>query len=1397
MKKVTIFILSVLCIICVALALVACDEKHEMGDWIDEIPATCTETGVVGHFHCSHCDKDFDRNGNELTDLTISVLGHDWAEEVTKQATCSEVGLKKVFCKRCDIEPQIQQIEMIAHTYGEWQQTVPSTCTEQGTQQRICSVCKNVETEALATIAHKAERVEGTPATCTDSGISDCYRCSMCEKYSFEEDGEYVFDTPDEAQREIEATGHSYGEWKVLIEPTCQKVGQQEHSCTKCDNVEATDVAMKPHDFGEWQHTIPATCTTTGVDTHSCETCGTSETRITDRDLTAHTPQKVEGKPATCTEQGLSDGQICSACGAQIVAQTVTDPLGHYGKLTYKFVKDDTFEHHTITCERVGCSGEDAPCSITVTDSRTSCTEQGTSTRKCQFCDYEQVNELAAGEHSWDKGQVTVAATCNSDGEILYTCKYCDATQKGVINVRPPHQTDGTWKTDGKTHYKLCTVCNSHLEEDDHNLTQNWVSDGTNHWHQCIVCMAHIDESSHNRVELPAKQVSCEEDGLTAGAKCSVCEYAIQKQDVIVSSGHSYGPWTDDPDTAGSHKATCDKCGNVTWQTCAYSQKVTSATCTTDGSTIEVCSICQDTIVLDTTPALGHHPGAWQAEIVKDSQQQGEVGRAEHIHQHTRVCDRCFDESTRETEPCNMGSERTVEASCDTPAFIETTCSDCGSIHEEITAPAEGHDLQYKQTSTSLFSFRHKATCSKCGYSEEEVDCTIVTEDIQATCTENRRTFYKCAVCGQGRSIPEANTALGHILSQPTFCGDAQNPQHKQYCTRENCHESTDAEPCILGSETNLPTCEAAGSVKTFCTVCLSTISEGELESVGHKWTSWIFEDADKHYQRCENCRETVSEPHEYQIVSQTTADCEHLGVTIKSCKHCNNRIEETSGTLTTHKWVDVTFSPTQHSARCTVCNKTASGNHDWSQSNLCSVCGYDGLIYETSGAHCIVTSDEQVKNAKSIVIPEKHKILNDDGSYDNTEYAVEEIGENAFHNNSNIETLTFPSTVKVIREMAFYCCSGLKTVTLTGENHNLTQIESYAFAHCKMLETFYPPETLESIGDYAFSDCLSLVNIRLGDRVTDIGQGVFHNTGYVNSSENWENDQLYLGQHLIKVRQTQQPDGSFSNVTVEVEPGTLSISVAAFSECTSVTKVVLPDSLKIIDRDAFKDCTTIEHVEFNGTVRQWFEINFINDYSSPLHYGSPSLHIALAHDGITIPDGVTRIPAGTFRGTEIKSIVIPESVTYIGEEAFENCTQLTDITVNSTQISYIGKDAFTGSAYYTDPSHWDNGTVLYVGNYLIDAKSELSGSYNTKNGTIAIANEAFKGCTGLTEITIDESMRYVGEYAFADCNALTTIVFEDTSHRWFMIGQIGRSVDVQGQNFSYYKVYYGAWRRL
>ncbi len=230
---------------------------------------------------------------------------------------------------------------------------------------------------------------------------------------------------------------------------------------------------------------------------------------------------------------------------------------------------------------------------------------------------------------------------------------------------------------------------------------------------------------------------------------------------------------------------------------------------------------------------------------------------------------------------------------------------------------------------------------------------------------------------------------------------------------------------------------------------------------------------------------------------------------------------------------------------------------------------------------------------------------------------------------------------------------------------------------------------------------------------------------GFKASAATWENltYEVFDGEATITDCSTSISGAYTIPSTLGGYPVT-SIGYRAFSGCTGLTSITLPDSVTNIGADAF--------------------------------YGFSGL------TSITIPDSVTSIGVQAFAFcTGLTSITIPDSVTSIGNYTFMHCTGLTSITIPNS-VTSIGSDAFYDTAYYNNNSNWEND-VLYFGNHLIKAKDSISGAYDVKDGTKTIADSSFSVCTGLTSITIPDSVMSIGYDAFYGCTGLSNITIPDS----------------------------------
>ena len=140
----------------------------------------------------------------------------------------------------------------------------------------------------------------------------------------------------------------------------------------------------------------------------------------------------------------------------------------------------------------------------------------------------------------------------------------------------------------------------------------------------------------------------------------------------------------------------------------------------------------------------------------------------------------------------------------------------------------------------------------------------------------------------------------------------------------------------------------------------------------------------------------------------------------------------------------------------------------------------------------------------------------------------------------------------------------------------------------------------------------------------------------------------------------------------------------------------------------------------------------------------------------IEIPNSVTTIVNYAFSGcTGLTSIEIPNSVTTIVNYAFSGCTGLTSIEIPNS-VTSIGVQAFINTAWYNNQP---NG-LIYAGKVAYKYKGTMpdNTSITIKEGTLGIADEAFSSCSGLTSIEIPNSVTSIGDLAFSGCSGLTSI---------------------------------------
>ena len=275
---------------------------------------------------------------------------------------------------------------------------------------------------------------------------------------------------------------------------------------------------------------------------------------------------------------------------------------------------------------------------------------------------------------------------------------------------------------------------------------------------------------------------------------------------------------------------------------------------------------------------------------------------------------------------------------------------------------------------------------------------------------------------------------------------------------------------------------------------------------------------------------------------------------------------------------------------------------------------------------------------------------------------SVTSIGISAFSGCSGLTSVTIPNSVTSIGHSAFYGCSSLTSVTIP---NGVTLIEDATFRECSSLTSVTIPNSVTSIGWSAFSGCSGLTSVTIPNSVTSIGESAFSGC----TSLPVINNCRYADTYLVEV-----VDKTIASCTIK--EGTRFIGYPAFSGCSWLTSITIPNSVTSIGQRAFSGCKNLISVNITD-VAAWCQLNGGNQLLSPIcHLVINGLEMKNIKN-LVIPDGVTSIQPGAFKySAGLTSVTIGNDVTSIGNEAFYECSDITSVTIGSN-INSVGSKAF------------------------------------------------------------------------------------------------------------------------
>ena len=264
-----------------------------------------------------------------------------------------------------------------------------------------------------------------------------------------------------------------------------------------------------------------------------------------------------------------------------------------------------------------------------------------------------------------------------------------------------------------------------------------------------------------------------------------------------------------------------------------------------------------------------------------------------------------------------------------------------------------------------------------------------------------------------------------------------------------------------------------------------------------------------------------------------------------------------------------------------------------------------------------------------------------------------------------------------------------------------VTSIGEKAFYNCSSLTSIILPETITRIGKYAFQNCSSLMSMTIPNSVTEIGEYAFMRC---------------TGELLVNCNISQYAFYNAKFTKAIIGEGVEVIDNSAFSDCSSLTSITIPNSVTKIGERAFYYCSSLT--------------------------------------SITLPQSITSISKEAFfRCSKLASITIPNSVTKIGESAFYECSGLTSMTIPNS-VTEIGSSAFD----YCTGELWVNCNIPQDAFYYAKFTKAIIGE-----GVEKIGRSAFRCCSNLISITLPNTITSIGNNAFSECSSLTSITIPNS----------------------------------
>ena len=1175
---------------------------------------------------------------------------------------------------------------IVDHQWSDWTTTLAETCQTEGSEEKICSVCSEVETRsrAINPNAHSAATEWKTDEN------NHWHECTItgCDEL-------------------LEYESHKWGEWVITIKPTCQTTGSKYHICSICE-YKATEVI--PIDSNAHS---PATKWETDANNHwhECTINGCDE----NVEVTGHNwGQWIVTLEPTCQTTG-NKYHICSICEYKATEVIPIDSNAHSAATEWKTDANNHWHECTIT----GCD---------------------------ELLEYES--------HKWGEWVITTEPTCQTTGSKYLACTVCDYKIIETIPVDP----------------------------NAHSIASIWTNDENNHWHECTIdgCDEKFEVTGHIMGEWV---ITLEPTCKTTGSKyhaCTVCEY--QTNEEVIPINPDAHTWNNENTCTGcqlykdsgvifwfdsytSSYSVTDYKGNETEVIIPSIYKGYPVTSIDYGAFLYCTSLISIEIPNSVT-SIGHYAFEDCTSLIS----------IEIPNSVTSIGNWAFFRCTSLTSieiPDSVTSIGDVAfAYCESLTSIEIPNS-VTSIG--VSAFAYCESLTSIEIPNSVTSIGNRAFSSCTSLTSIEVpdSVTSIGDEAFRGCTS----LESVVIGGSVTSISEMAFYDCTSLTSVVLCDSVTSIGNYAF---ENC--------------TSLASIEIPNSVTSIglmafydCTFLTSINIPDSVTSIGdyafgHCWSLTSI-----------NIPDSVTSIGDYAFSSCFSLSSVVLGDSVTSI---GNYAFETCTSLAS---IEIPNSVTS-------IGDDAFG-HCWSLTSI-NIPDSVTSIGDRVFYYCISLTSIEIPDSvtsigggafyccellTSVVIGDSVTSIGDYAFYGCASLisieipdSVTSIGEWAFYICRSLTKVTIPDSVTSIGDWAFGSCDSLSSVII---GDSVTSIGYYAFYYCYSLISINFEGTVAQWNSITTEiDWMSHTIYCADGEIAEDGTVTYYSQGlkFTINSDGESYSVTGIGTCTdtdIVIPRTYNglPVTSIDNfafcecaslISIEIPDSVTSIGEWAFYICRSLTKVTIPDSVTSIDSEAFYGCYSLIEVINKSSLNIAVgssDYGYIGYYAKHIITDESETAIKTIGDYVFYDDGTyiylvkylgsdTEITLPEYDGGKeyriltsafyycksLKSVVIGDSVTSIGDRAFYFCESLTSIIIGDS-VKSVGNGAFWGCKSLTSIEIPDS--VTSVGDY------------------------AFEYCKSLTSVVIGDSVTNIGEYAFYDCTSLTSIEVDSNNSYYQSIG--------------------------